>query len=47
MPDAHLDHALLSSFETMAPFDEFQNFGVEPEFDEAFLDLEDLEDIED
>lgn len=46
MPEGYLDHSMLRSFETHAPFDEFQNFGLDPEedwdFEEiAHLDLED------
>lgn len=40
MPEGLLDHAILSSFEAMAPFDEFQNFGLDPLEDRAFVDIE-------
>ena len=43
MPEGLIDHAILSLFEQAAPFDEFQNFGLDPINDEDFGDIEDLD----
>lgn len=47
MPEGLLEHSILRSFEQAAPFDEFQNFGIDPEVDADFEDIEELEDFED
>lgn len=42
MPEGHISHAILSLFEQAASFDEFQTFGLYPEVDEEFEDIEDM-----
>jgi hypothetical protein len=46
MPEDLLPQALMRSFESNAPFDEFQNFGIDPEEGSDFEDI-DLLDLED
>lgn len=43
MPDTYLDQSILSLFESFASFDEFQNFGIDPNSDADFEDVEDLQ----
>lgn len=43
MPEGQLAHEILTTFEQAAPFDEFQNFGISPDLDGDFIDVEDLQ----
>lgn len=43
MPDVHLDQSIMSLFEQAAPFDEFQNFGLDPYEQADFDDIPDFD----
>jgi hypothetical protein len=45
MPEGLLAQEYLTLFEQTAPFDEFQNFGIDPDRDELFDDFDDEEDL--
>ena len=47
MPEAYLYEPLMQLFEDVAPFDEFQNFGLDPEDDMDFGDVENFADFDD
>lgn len=42
MPEAYLADEYLMLFEQAAPFDEFQNFGIDPDEDWDFEDVSHL-----
>ena len=46
MPEGQIPQRLSGLFEHHAPFDEFQNFwDLEPDYDQDFLDCEDVSDL--
>ncbi len=46
MSNGQLEHQILSLFEEAACFDEFQNFGIDPDADIAFEDYPEMEELE-
>lgn len=43
MPDVSVDHSVLILLEEAAPFDEFQHYGLDPEPEASFWNLEPLD----